>query len=149
MSAAGESHPAGKHETNDNVASSNTSFCPTSCKRNCGILRSPTMRGVHAASTVATLPEQKTYCLRIIRLSLRLKVCTLATVLWQPYLRMGLDCLDALMPNDLLHSLQLRIPVTATNPICYMCNWTAALTLEKKFQEPHGRDCSSAVTRGW
>jgi len=88
------------------------------------------MRGVHAASTVATLPEQKPYFLRIIRFCLRFKVCTLATVLWQPNLRMGLDCLDALMANDLLHSLQLRIPVTATNHICCTCDWTAALTLE-------------------
>lgn len=50
-------HPAGKHAIYDEVASSNRSFCPTSRRRSWGTLRSPTIRGVHAASMVATLPE--------------------------------------------------------------------------------------------
>ena len=53
-----ETHPAGKHATKDRLASSKMSFCPTSHRRSCGTLRSPTKSGVQAASTVATLPAQ-------------------------------------------------------------------------------------------
>ena len=56
--ALGETHPAGRHATKDRLASSKMSFCPTSHRRSCGTLRSPTKSGIQAASTVATLPAQ-------------------------------------------------------------------------------------------